>query len=149
MRDEEAIRAVLEARRSAVAAKDAPASVRDYAEDVVLFDLQPPLAQPSGAATDPAGAAAWFATWDGPIGVELRELVIRAEGNLAFACGFLHMAGQRADGSPESFWSRTTIGLEKRDGAWRIVHEHNSFPMLMDGSRMAATDLSPDGDVPL
>ena len=69
------IKAVLEARRAAVAAKDAEASVKNYARDVVLFDLAPPLAQPSSQAVDPAQAQRWFSTWDGPIAVELRDLV--------------------------------------------------------------------------
>lgn len=137
------IKAVLEARGAAVAAKDAEASVRHYADDVVLFDLAPPLAQPASQAGDPAQAQQWFATWDGPIAVEVRDLVVRANGNLAFAFGLLHMSGTRTDGSEADFWSRTTACLERQGGAWRIVHEHNSFPMLMDGSGRAATELQP------
>lgn len=137
------IKAVLEARGAAVAAKDAEASVKDYARDVVLFDLAPPLAQPSSQAVDPAQAQQWFATWDGPIAVEVRDLVVRANGDLAFAFGLLHMSGKRTDGSDANFWSRTTVCLERQGGAWRIFHEHNSFPMLMDGSRRAATELHP------
>jgi hypothetical protein len=34
--------------------------------------------------------------------------------------------------------------LRRADGAWRIIHEHNSFPLNMDGSGTAATDLQPD-----
>lgn len=137
------IKAVLEARVAAVAAKNAEASVKDYAPDVVLFDLAPPLAQPPSQAIDPAPAQQWFATWDGPIAVEVRDLVVRANGDLAFAFGLLHMSGKRTDGSDDDFWSRTTICLERQGGAWRILHEHNSFPMRMDGSRRAATELHP------
>jgi ketosteroid isomerase-like protein len=137
------IKAVLEARRAAVAAKDAEASVENYARDVVLFDFAPPLAQPSSQAVDPAQAQQWFATWDGPIAVELRDLVVRANGDLAFAFGLLRMSGKRTDGSDGDFWSRTTTCLERQGGEWRILHEHNSFPMLMDGSRRAATELRP------
>lgn len=137
------IKAVVDARVAAVAAKNAEASVEHYAPDVVLFDLAPPLAQPPSQAVDPALARQWFATWDGPIAVEVRDLVVRANGALAFACGLLHMSGKRTDGSDGDFWSRTTICLERQGGAWRILHEHNSFPMRMDGSRRAATELHP------
>lgn len=140
---EDEIRAVLDARRAAVAAKQARTSVQSYAHDVVLFDFPPPLAQPTSAAIDPARAQQWFDTWEGPIETELSELVIKANGDLAFAFGLLHMSGRRTDGSEGDFWSRTTICLERRDGRWRILHEHNSFPMLMDGSGKAATDLRP------
>ena len=143
MSEEERIRSVLNARCRAVAAKDAEASLGSYASDVVLFDLPPPLLQSSAQALDAERARAWFDTWDGPIRTELRDLVVKAEGDLAFAFGLLHMSGKRTDGSPGDFWSRTTICLERRDGEWKILHEHNSFPMLMDGSGKAATDLRP------
>ena len=146
MSAEAEIRAVLDARRTAVAAKDAEASVKNYARDVVLFDLAPPLAQPSSQAVDSAQAQQWFATWEGPIAVKLRDVVVRAAGDLPFAFGLLHMSGRRTDGSDDDFWSRTTICLERQGGEWRIVHEHNSFPMLMDGSRRAATELRPEHD---
>lgn len=140
---EDEIKAVLDARRKAVDRKDAPASVAQYSDDLVLFDLAPPLVQQASEARDPARAQQWFDTWDGPITTELRDLVLSANGDLAFAFGLLHMSGKRANGGKEDFWSRTTICLQRRDGEWRIVHEHNSFPMLMDGSDKAATDLRP------
>lgn len=143
MTDEEEIRAVLDARLAAVGAKQPEASVKDYARDVVLFDLAPPLAVPPSQAADPARARQWFETWDGPIATELRDLAITAGDDVAFAFGLLRMSGTRSDGSEADFWSRTTVCLERRDGAWRIVHEHNSFPMLMDGSGKAATELRP------
>jgi ketosteroid isomerase-like protein len=145
---EEEIKAVLDGRRLAVARKDARASVRSYSDDVVLFDLAPPLAQPPSAARDPAQAEQWFDTWDGPIKTEIRDLVVKASGDVAFAFGLLQMSGKRTNGQNDDFWSRTTICLERRDGEWRIVHEHNSFPMLMDGSGKAATDLHPDSRRP-
>lgn len=141
VRDE--ITALLDARRAALSAKDAAASVAAYARDAQLFDLPPPLAQPAGAATDAARAQQWFDTWAGPIATELRDLTIRHDGDLAWASGLLHLSGERTDGGPGDFWFRTTLCLERRNGGWRIVHEHNSFPMKMDGSGRAATDLTP------
>lgn len=143
MDSEDAVRAVIAARLQATAAKDAVGSIAAFASDVVVFDLAPPLAQPREEILAPARAQAWFDTWDGPIAVDLRALVVRTEGDLAFAHGFLHMVGTRRDGGEGDFWSRTTMCLERRGGAWVIVHEHNSFPMRMDGSGLAATDLNP------
>jgi ketosteroid isomerase-like protein len=40
-------------------------------------------------------------------------------------------------------WFRSTLGLRKSDGVWRIVHEHTSTPFYMDGSFRAAVDLKP------
>jgi ketosteroid isomerase-like protein len=38
---------------------------------------------------------------------------------------------------------RSTIGLRKIDGQWRITHQHNSTPFYMDGSDKAPPDLQP------
>ncbi len=40
-------------------------------------------------------------------------------------------------------WFRSTIGLRRISGGWRIAHEHNSTPFPMDGSGKAALDLQP------
>jgi PhnB protein len=53
------------------------------------------------------------------------------------------MTGTKTDGEEVDLWYRVTVGLHQEDGAWRIVHEHESVPFHMDGSYRAAVDLSP------
>ncbi|MGH7804122.1 MAG: nuclear transport factor 2 family protein [Candidatus Binatia bacterium] len=53
------------------------------------------------------------------------------------------MHGARTDGTKTDIWVRATVGFEKIDGAWMIVHEHVSVPFYMDGSFKAAVDLTP------
>ena len=53
MSDETAIRRRLEKRASVMGDRDAQAAVRYYADDVVNFDIAPPLAQRGREATDP------------------------------------------------------------------------------------------------
>lgn len=142
-KNEAAIRSLLEERAQATREKDAELVVRWFAEDIVNFDLAPPLAQRGQEVTNPEAARQWFATWDGPIGIELTDLSIRFERNIAFCHGFVHMAGKRTDGQRTDVWARSTVCLEQRSGQWKIVHEHTSFPMLMDGSEKAATELKP------
>ena len=77
------------------------------------------------------------------MGQELSETTVRIEGALAFAFGFVHMTGMRTDASHTDVWARSTVCLEKRGAEWK-VHEHTSFPMLMDGSEKAATKLKPE-----
>ena len=143
MSDETAIRKRLEERALVIGARDARAALRYYSDDVVNFDLAPPLAQRGREATDPAELQGWFDTWDGPIGLEFDQLDVRAAGDLAFAFGLLHMTGKRTDGSDTDIWARFTACLERRSGAWMIVHEHQSFPTMMDGSGKSASDLRP------
>jgi ketosteroid isomerase-like protein len=44
------------------------------------------------------------------------------------------MVGIKADGTKVDSWSRRTIVLQCSCGVWKIVHEHASFPVAMDGS---------------
>jgi ketosteroid isomerase-like protein len=50
-----------------------------------------------------------------------------------------HLAGTRTDGEYDHAWTRSTLGLRKIDGAWKITHEHNSAPFYMDGSDRPAS----------
>jgi ketosteroid isomerase-like protein len=53
------------------------------------------------------------------------------------------MAGTKTDGQDVDLWARQTVGLRKREGAWKIIHQHTSTPFYMDGSMKAAVDLKP------
>ncbi|WP_353042277.1 nuclear transport factor 2 family protein [Mesorhizobium sp. M1423] len=53
------------------------------------------------------------------------------------------MTGIKTDGTKVDSWSRRTIVLRRIAGSWKIIHEHASFPMAMDGSGRAVTDLLP------
>ena len=141
--DEIAIRSLLEARALATRDKDAGAAAEPLAGDIVNYDIAPPLEQ-RGARTIADGLREWFDSWDGPVGLELGDLTVRAEGGIAFAYGLVHLTGKRADGSRTDVWTRSTVCLERRGGEWKIVHEHGSIPMYMDGSEKAATDLKPE-----
>jgi SnoaL-like domain len=43
----------------------------------------------------------------------------------------------------DEHWFRQTLCFRKINGAWTIVHEHESVPFYMDGSFRAAIDLKP------
>jgi ketosteroid isomerase-like protein len=143
MSDDAAIRELLAQRARAIQDKDAVQALRWYAPNIVNFDLAPPLAQRGHEATDPSVLQSWFDTWNGPIGIAFDPFEVRTAGDLALTFGFLHLTGKRTDGSYTDIWARFTIGLERHGGAWRIMHEHQSFPTLMDGSEKSASDLKP------
>jgi ketosteroid isomerase-like protein len=90
------------------------------------------------------GTRAWFATFDGPVRLTFRDPVVSQDGDLAWARTFTHMLVTPA-GQAESIsvWYRSTFGLRRVDGSWRIAHRHDSTPFYMDGSFRAATDLEP------
>ena len=68
---------------------------------------------------------------------------VEVGGDIAFAYGLGHMTGTKKDGAKVDLWARVTVGLNRRDGAWKITHQHTSVPFRMDGSFKAAVDLQP------
>ena len=74
---------------------------------------------------------------------EVRDLDVTVGGDVAFCTSLNRMAAAAKQGEPMDIWVRTTLGLCKRDGRWRIVHEHVSVPFYMDGADRAALDLKP------
>ena len=148
MNDAAAIRALVEARNAAVRRRDAERAIAPLSEDVVAYDLQPPLRFVGAAARDAGGVAEWLATWDGPVSIEMPGPAVAVDGDLAFAHGLSRMRGTKRGQGPSELWFRTTLCLRRVAGAWSIVHEHNSVPMMMDGSGRAAIDLEPDSGGP-
>lgn len=138
--DEVAVRCLIDAWARAVNAKDAKGVNVCVAEELVLYSLAPPLVS---TGPDDGGLQAWFDTWSTPIGYDLPDLRIAVSGDVAFGVGLAHMTGAKTDGEPVDLWFRCTLGLRKRGGVWKIVHQHESVPFLMDGSFKAAVDLKP------
>jgi len=134
------IRAVIDEWSGALGAKNAEAVARHQAAGFMHFSLAPPL---RSMPTETTGLDAWFATWQGPIGYEVHDLRIATGGDLAFSYSLNRMNGTKIDGEKPDLWFRQTLGFRKIDGAWRIVHEHDSVPFYMDGSLRAAVDLKP------
>jgi PhnB protein len=134
------IRKVVEDATDAIRRKDAPAVVSHQAAGYVHFSLAPPL---QSTQSDVKGLEAWFATWQGPIGFEVRDLKIVAGDDLAFCWSFNRLSGTKTDGARADVWFRATLCFRKIDGAWKLVHQHESVPFYMDGSLKAAVDLKP------
>jgi PhnB protein len=135
------IRGVIESWAEAIRKKDVEGVLRHFAGETVRFYLAPPL-----QATMPMrqNLEEWFATWDGEIGYEIRDLKIHTAGDVAYAHSLNHITGTKTNGEPAAdVWFRETMGLRQVDGRWRIAHEHESVPFKMDGSFRAAVDLKP------
>jgi ketosteroid isomerase-like protein len=145
MNEEAEIRALIEERAAAMRDRDAARAVATLADDVVAFELAPPLALGPGAARDEAGLAAWLAGWEGPVGIEIRDLHVETGGDVAWSRALNRLHGTLKGGREVDMWMRSTLGFRREGGAWRIAHGHSSVPFLMDGSFRAATGLKPDG----
>ena len=141
--DVAAVRRVIEDLAAAIYQKDADAAVALYDEDIVAFDLAPPLAIDAPVMHNPAHIQSWFDTWKGPIESTPHRIEVRVGGDIAYAFGLRHMTGTKNDGTKTDLWFRATACLVRRDGHWKIAHMHNSVPFAMDGSRRALLDLTP------
>ena len=143
MMPERQVLSVVRAQEDAMAKGDARATIDAMDAAVVIFDLPPPLAYRGEQARDIEGIDAWFATWRDGVTVHMADPQFMIDGDLAVAFGLSRMTGTKTDGTKVDSWSRRTIVLRRAAGSWKIVHEHASFPMAMDGSGRAVTDLLP------
>lgn len=139
-----AIKSLIAARETAIANADAEAAIEPFARDVVVYDLQPPLAFAGANARDAEALHDWLKTWkeSGPR-VEFRESRMLIDGDLGVVYGLSHMQGEKIGEGEVELWFRTTLVFTRSEGGWTIAHEHNSVPMTMDGSGLAAVDLKP------
>jgi uncharacterized protein (TIGR02246 family) len=141
---EQQIRELMTARTTAMAARDAETLGAHYAPDVVAFTLAPPLAHRGEEVIDVAARKAWFASFEGPIEYEVRDLDITIGGDIAYSHSLNRLA-TTPKGAPASFelWFRSTVCFRREDGQWRITHVHDSTPFYMDATLRAAVDLQP------
>jgi ketosteroid isomerase-like protein len=116
---ESQIRAVLQGWAKAVRDVDMDGILAHHSDDIVMFDVPPPVQQ--------RGREAYKKTWElfftyssgGAGSFDLHELRITAGDSVVFAHALLDVAGSTA---------RLTMGLEKVGGEWLIAHEHHSYP---------------------
>jgi NAD(P)H-dependent FMN reductase/ketosteroid isomerase-like protein len=122
-------------------AKDLEVLKGVYAEDVVSFDVEPPL-QHVGIDAKLANWAKVFTFFE-KVDYELRDLTLTVRADLAVGHGFGRVSGILRDGTAvDGMWVRATFCLRKRDGAWVIVHDQASVPFDMATGR-GVTDLTP------
>jgi uncharacterized protein (TIGR02246 family) len=138
---ESEIRALLDDFVQAIRDRDLDGVLSVFAPDVVSFDLGPPL-QHGGGTEFRRRWRALFDAHDGAIDYEVRDLEITAGGDVAFSRSLNHFGGALKGGGRSDRWLRWTACFRKRDGAWRIVHEHVSVPVDLQSGN-AVLDATP------
>lgn len=141
--DEDQIRAVLRDYTRAFHDKNAANVVALLTEDVMAFELAPPLLMGPQASRNTAWYEEWFQTWKGPVVSESLDLQIAVGRDVAYAYTLQHLTGTRTNGEEVDLWFRATACFRREDGQWRIAHLHNSVPFAMDGSEKALLHLKP------
>lgn len=119
----------------AVRTKDIARIVTHYAADIVAFDA---IAQ-----LQFKGIEAYRKHWEtcmtmctGPMIFELHEVQVEAGEDLAFVHALSRCGGTGPDGKEMSGWMRMTACYRKRQGKWRVAHEHFSAPFDMQSDKV-------------
>lgn len=139
--NEAQIRALIDDQVKAVGAKNVNETMSCITPEILSFDVVNPL-QSVGSEASAKRAEAWFSSFEGPIGFEIRDLTITGGGDVAFSHSLNRYSGTQTGGVEIDMWVRSTACYRKIDGMWMITHEHQSVPF--DGaSGKASLDLTP------
>ena len=130
------IRALEERFVAAFKAKDPDAIMKVYApgQTLFVFDVVPPR-QYVGAAAYRKDWQTLFDSLDGPITVELSDLDIVTDRNLAYSHSIQYVAGTDKQGKKLDLTVRVTDVYKKAHGRWLIIHEHVSVPVDLDTNK--------------
>ena len=127
MKDELAIRNLVENWASAVRRKDLSGILRNHSESMLMFDVPPPV--------QIKGIEAYEKSWDlffswshDPVVFDIGEMSITAGNDVAFVTTVMRCAGTEANGGDIELDFRLTVGLRKIDDQWIVMHEHHSIP---------------------
>lgn len=139
--DEAAIRRHIGGIVEGIRAKDLDGLRRLYSDDVVSFDVEPPLQHVGIDAKlrNWANAFAFFRD----VHYEVRDLVLTVDESVAFGHCFGRLSGTTNNGvAMDGMWVRATFCLRKIDGNWLITHDQVSVPFDI-ASGKGVVDLEP------
>lgn len=82
-------------------------------------------------------AAGWFGSLgDERVEVEFHDVRSSIGEDIAFGHAAVTFAGVSAQGERlRSMTNRLTLNLVKKEGLWKIVHEHSSLPIDMESGK--------------
>jgi ketosteroid isomerase-like protein len=125
--DETEIRSLIERWSQAVRDEDRTGIRRDHADDILMFDVPPPLRS--------RGIEDYMATWElflgsveKPVAFSFTDIQVTAGTDVAFATAIGHCVNIENSGRREPLMFRLTMGLCKRAGRCVVTHEHHSLP---------------------
>jgi len=139
--DEAGIRQHIDKVVEAIRVMDLEGMTSIYAPDMVLCHVQLPLQHVGAAATWRNWSDA-FTAFQRPLGIEIRNLTITLDGDVAFAHRLNRLGTAWKNGNRSDFWVRATYCFRKINGKWLIAHHHASVPLDLENGR-ALLNLKP------
>lgn len=138
---EDQVRAQVLAWRDAFVSKDVDAIMSFYtSEGFTGFDLMPPF-EFSGGEMWRRNWEEFYAAFDGPLRLDIADLLVYAQNELAIARCAVRLAGTMHGRWMDS-WVRTTNCFQLIDGQWLMFHDHVSWPVDFTTGK-ALMDLTP------
>jgi ketosteroid isomerase-like protein len=124
-----------------IKAKDLEGLRQLYSDDVVSFDVEPPLQHVGVHAKLRNWATAFKFFQD--LNYEVRDLTLTVGGSVAFGHCFGRLSGTMNNGvATDGMWVRATFGFRKIEGSWLVTHDQVSVPFDIASGR-GVTDLEP------
>ena len=135
------IRGWLDRWAKAFAAKDVDAIMALYADDVIAYDVVPPL-QYVGKVEYRTDYLQFLSQYADNVKVEVRDLHVGANGDLGYAAGLELLSGTLKNGQKSELWVRFTSLFRKSGGRWLDFHDHVSVPADIESGK-AMLELKP------
>ena len=127
--------------RKAVSAKDVDRVMELYTDDVVTYDVVPPL-QYVGKVAYRGDYQQFFSQYESDLNVETRDLRVGASGEFGYATGLQIISGMLKHGQKSGIWIRFTSLYRKVNGKWLDFHDHVSVPADIESGK-AMLELKP------
>ena len=134
------IRSWLDSWTKAFTAKDIDAIMALYADDIIAYDIVPPL-QYVGKSEYRSDYQQFLSQYDN-LHVEVRDLHVGATGDHGYATGLELISGTLKNGQKSNVWLRFTSLFRKSGGHWLDFHDHVSVPADIESGK-AMLELQP------
>jgi uncharacterized protein (TIGR02246 family) len=127
---ENTVQRLLRTYSEAAFAKDIEAFIAIYDDDIEVFDTWGPEWLYQGVQSWRGMVGRWFGgLGDKRVLVEMEEVRIKEMQGAAFVSTFVKYTALSASGERlHSLDNRMTWLLERKEGNWKIIHEHTSAP---------------------
>lgn len=129
--DERRIRELHEAFEHETKSRNLDRIMNQYADEVVAFDAVGAL-QFKGRDEYRAHWQRCFEHCPGEGFFETHELHVMVSGDMAYSRMLNHCGGPNAEGQMQTAWMRASRVWGRRDGDWKVIHEHFSMPFDME-----------------
>ena len=134
---EQELSVVFEGYKASIGAKDVDAFLALYDENVRVFDVWGEWSY-EGAEAWRGMVTEWFSSLGSErVVVEIGDVRTTVAGGVAIVHAFVTYRAVSAEGDElRAMENRLTWGLQQRDEAWKIVHEHTSAPIDFETSKV-------------